>query len=62
MAVLADLAFLLLNAARRLIRLSTLVAVSERDGDVHLPCCGGYPWFARRRASGSKPVPFGRRR
>jgi hypothetical protein len=39
------LAFLLLNAARRLIRLSALVAVSERDGDVHLPCCGGYPWW-----------------
>lgn len=39
------LAFLLLNAARRRIRLSALVAVSERDGDVHLPCCGGYPWW-----------------
>ena len=26
-----------LNPARRLIRLSALVAVSERDGDVHLP-------------------------
>jgi hypothetical protein len=60
------LAFLLLNAACRLIRLSALVAVSERDGDVHLPCCGGYPWWVRtrerRRASGSKPVPFGGRR
>jgi len=31
------LAFLLLNAARRLIRLSALVAVSERDGDVRMP-------------------------
>jgi hypothetical protein len=60
------LAFLLLNAARRLIRLSALVAVSEREGDVHLPCCGGYPWWVgtweRRRANGRKPVPFGRRR
>ncbi len=46
------LAFLLLNAARRLIRLSALVAVSERDGDLHLPCCGGgYPWWVRRRGA-----------
>jgi hypothetical protein len=37
-----------LNPARRLIRLSALVAVSERDGDVHLPCCGGYLWWVRR--------------
>jgi len=37
-----------LNPARRLIRLSALVAVSERDGDVHLSCCGGYLWWVRR--------------
>jgi hypothetical protein len=60
------LAFLLLNAARRIIRLSALVPVSERDGDVHLPCCGGYLWWVRtrerRRARRSRPVPLGRRR
>jgi hypothetical protein len=32
-AIELPLAFLLLNAARRLIWLSALVAVSERDGD-----------------------------
>ena len=43
------LAFLLLNAARRLLRLAALVAGGEREGDVYLPCCGGYPWWERRR-------------
>ncbi len=33
----AGRAHLLLNAARRLTRLSALVAVSGRDNDVHLP-------------------------
>jgi hypothetical protein len=33
----SPLAFLLLTAARRLVWLAALVAVSERDGDVHLP-------------------------
>jgi nucleoside-diphosphate-sugar epimerase len=64
LAVELPLAFLLLNAARRLIRLSALVPVSERDGDVHLPCCGGYLWWVRtrerRRARGSRPAPLGK--